>query len=127
MSRNKKYSYRYRWKCNFSKKNSTKEIIKDEDLKENKIKTYFIEVIPNSENIVSNNLKINLNSVIELIKPYMKKEDFISFISFNETLEDLMKEDLNYLEVFIRLEEKEKILDNTKNFEDIIFSKKFMV
>jgi len=57
----------------------------------------------------------------------MKKEDFISFISFNETLEDLMKEDLNYLEVFIRLEEKEKILDNTKNFEDIIFSKKFMV
>jgi len=127
LSRNKKYSYRYRWKCNFSKKNSTKEIIKDEDLKENKIKTYFIEVIPNSENIVSNNLKINLNSVIELIKPYMKKEDFISFISFNETLEDLMKEDLNYLEVFIRLEEKEKILDNTKNFEDIIFSKKFMV
>ena len=104
------------------KKNSTKEIIKDTEHKENIIKTYFIEDISNSENFDSNNYKKNLDTVFELIKPYMKKEDFLTPNSFNEILEDLMKGDSNTTEVFRGLQEEE-ILDNSGSFEDTIFSK----
>ena len=103
------------------KKNSTKEIIKDTDHKENIIKTYFIEDISNSENFDSNNYKKNLDTVFELIKPYMKKEEFLSSNSFNEILEDLMKGDINTTESFRGLQEE--ILDNSGSFEDTIFSK----
>ena len=103
------------------KKNSTKEIIKDTNHKEKIIKTYFIEDISNSENFDSNNYKKNLDTVFELIKPYMKKEDFISSNSFNEILDVLMKGDTNTTEIFRGLQEE--ILENSGSFEDTIFSK----
>ena len=105
------------------KQNSTKEIIEDEDHKTNKIKTFYIEDISNSENFDSKNYKKNLDNVFELIKPYMKKEEKISSNSFNEILEDLMKGDSNTTNIYRRLVEEEKT-DNTGIFEYKIFSKK---
>ena len=105
------------------KQNSTKEIIEDEDRKTNKIRTYYIEDISNSENFDSKNYKKNLDNVFELIKPYMKKEEKISSNSFNEILEDLMKGDSNTTNINRRLVEEEKT-DNSVIFEDKIFSKK---
>ena len=103
------------------KQNSIKETIKDEDHKTNKLKTYYIEDISNSENFDSNNYKKNLDNVFELIKPYMKKEEKISSSSFKEILEDLMKGDVNTTKVFRRLSEQKS--DNSGIFEDSIFSK----
>ena len=104
------------------KQNSTKVIIKDEDHKNNKIKTYYIEDVSNSENFDSNNYRKNLDNIFEVIKPYMKKEDQISTNSFNEILEDLMKGDSNTTKVFRGLVEEEE-RDNSGIFEDSIFSK----
>ena len=103
------------------KKNSTKEIIKDENHKNYKIKTYFIEDISDSQNFDSNNYKKNLDNVFELIKPYMKKEDYISLNSFKEILEDLMKGDSNTTKTFRGLTEEKT--DNLGIFEEKIFSK----
>lgn len=107
------------------KQNSTKEIIKDEDHKTNKLKTYDIEDISNSENFDSNNYKKNLDSVFEIIKPYMKKEVKMSSSSFKEILEDLMRGDVNTTKDFRRLSEEKT--DNSGIFEDSIFQKKFMI
>jgi len=102
------------------KQNSTKEVIKDEDHKNKKIKTYYIEEVSGSENFDSNNYKKNLDNVFELIKPFMKKEDYISLNSFQEILEDLMKGDSNTTTPFRRLSTEKP--DNLGNFKDKIFS-----
>ena len=103
------------------KQNSTKEIIKDEDHKNKQIKTYYIEDNSNSENFDSNNYKKNLDNVFELIKPYMKKEDYISLNLFKVILENLMKGDSNTTKnVRSLIDEK---TDNSGSFEATIFSK----
>ena len=101
-------------------KKSTKEIIKDENHKNIRIKTYFIEDISNSQNFDSNNYKKNLNKVFELIKTFMKKEDYATMSSFNEALENLMKGEANITKDYRELEEEKT--DNIGVFEDKIFS-----
>jgi len=103
------------------KQNSTKEVIKDKDHKSKKIKTYYIEDISNSENFDSNNYKKNLDKVFELIKSFMKKEDYFSLNSFKEILNDLMKGDSNTTNSSRRLSSEEKP-DNLGTFEDKITS-----
>ena len=104
------------------KKNTTKEIIKDEHHKNIRTKVYYIEDVSNSQNFDSNNYKKNLENVFEVIKPYMKKEDYAISNSFNELLENLMKGESNSTKELRGLA-AEKREDNIGIFEDQLFSK----
>ena len=103
------------------KKSTKKEIIKDEHHKNIRTKVYYIEDVSNSQNFDSNNYKKNLENVFEVIKPYMKKEDYAISNSFNEILENLMKGESNSTKELRGLA-AEKREDNIGIFEDQIFS-----
>ena len=84
----------------FSKKISITENIKDNNNKYINNFTYISEDISkqNKDSINIENYKTNLNIIMDLTKSLMIKENLTSDDTFNELLEDLIKEDDNNTE-----------------------------
>ena len=113
----------------FSKNISITENIKDNNNKYINNFTYISEDISkqNKDGINIQNYKTNLNIIMDLTKSLMIKENLISDDTFNELLEDLIKDEDNNTE-FSNLNNNIRNLDedNSKNkgiFEDTFFSK----
>ena len=98
-----------------SKKTLTSEVIINENNKIKKKFVYFFENISNNNiDFDPVNYKSNLNSVFELIKSFMKKDNYIEDGSFKDVVQNLAKEQVN------SVNSKRKLYEGNINQETVL-------
>ena len=108
-------------------KTSISKMIKDEKNNNYNYKNYYFESISNQNSNSYNptNFESNLETLLELIKPFLKKENFFSDNSFEQILEDLINVESRITKNsnILRILQEEDSIDNIGIQEGNILTK----